>query len=62
MKLDKTHTKWIKKNKKDFKDPVTDEYNYTAIAEALAEEFNLYIDQIDYIIPDEVFDLVIEVT
>ncbi len=58
---DKTYSKWIKKNKKDFKDPVTKGYDYTGMAEALAEKFDLYVDRVDYIIPDDVFDIVGEI-
>lgn len=51
--------KWIKKNKENFLYDCN-EYNHTAMAEAMAEKFNLYVDKVNYMIPDEVFDLVVE--
>jgi hypothetical protein len=60
MNIDtKNVKKWMKKNKNQFIDSCN-EVNLTALAEAAAEEFNLYIVDMDYMIPDEVFDLAVE--
>jgi hypothetical protein len=49
---------WINKNKNNYKDLSTDEYNLTGIAESLAEEFDLYVDEWNCEIPDSVFKIV----
>ncbi len=60
-KYNQAHVNWINHNMKNHQDPITDEYNHTAIAEELAAQFNLYIDDIDYEIPEEIFDMVLNV-
>ena len=62
-KWDKTKTKrWMEQNVKDYVDRKTDEVDATGLAEAAANEFNIYENQQDYDIPEEVFDLAVDVS
>ncbi len=59
---DKSKTKrWMEQNVDDHVDHSTDEVNSTGLAEAAANEFDIYEDTRDYKIPDEVFDLAVDV-
>lgn len=62
VKWDKVKTKrWMEQHVKDHVDRQTDEVNTTSLAEEAATEFDLYEDSKDYKIPEEVFDLAVDV-
>lgn len=42
-------------------DPKTNEVNCTLLAENVASELDLYVDHVSWTIPEEVFDLAVEV-
>ena len=50
MVSEKQIKNWMESNKQDYD-------NATNLAEAVADEFNLYEDDIDYVIPEYVFEL-----
>jgi len=59
---DKAKTKrWMQQNVHEHVDRKTDEVNTTSLAEEAASEFNIYEDKRDYKIPDEVYDLAVDV-
>ncbi len=61
-KWDKSKVKrWMQQHVRDHVDRQTDEVNNTSLAEEAASEFNIYEDNRDYEIPEEVFDLSLEV-
>ena len=60
-KYNQAYINWIVHNMNNHQDPITDEYNYTTITEELAAQFNLYEDEIDYEIPEDVFDMVLNI-
>lgn len=41
-------------------DKRTGEVNYTELAETTADHLDLYVDDVDFEIPEEVFDLAVE--
>lgn len=62
VKWDKGKTKrWMEQHVKDHVDRQTDEVNTTSLAEEAATEFDIYEDRKDYKIPEEVFDLAVDV-
>jgi hypothetical protein len=50
---------WMRKNKEEFRDNQTGELNYTLLAEACANELDIYSDD-NYNIPEELFELAVE--
>lgn len=52
--------KFMRTNAEDFRDSTTGEINCTALAEAAASQFNIYEGR-DYTIPEDVFELALEV-
>jgi hypothetical protein len=57
-KWDRSKVKgWMTKEVGNHVDRKTDEVNTTSLAEAAASEFNIYEDNRDYKIPDDLFDL-----
>ncbi len=55
-----TIKKAMKKFVGDCKDPITGEVNFTLLAEQTANDLNYYKDQIDYEIPEEVFEIALD--
>jgi hypothetical protein len=61
-KWDKSKTKrWMKSEVEHHVDRKTDEVNTTSLAESAANEFNIYENTRDYKIPDDLFDLAVDV-
>jgi len=50
---------WMKKNIEDYIDECG-EVDCTSLAENCADNFYIYEDEIDFKIPDEIFDLAVE--
>jgi hypothetical protein len=53
--------RWMTQNLRHHIDRSTDEANTTSLAEAAADQFNVYEDNHQYKIPDEIFDLALNV-
>lgn len=51
---------WMQHNLADFRDTITGEYDATGLAEGAADAMNLYEDDIDFVIPEEVYDWAVE--
>lgn len=61
-KWDKGKVKrWMQEHVRDHEDRKTGEVNTTSLAEEAANVFDIYEDKRDYKIPDEVFDLAVDV-
>lgn len=61
-KWDKPKVKrWMTDHAHDHEDKKTGEVNTTSLAEEAANEFDIYEDKRDYKIPDDVFDLAVDV-
>jgi hypothetical protein len=54
--------KWMLSNYRDYVDPVTDELNCTMLAEQAANMFDLYNNDMEFDIPEEVFEWASEVS
>jgi hypothetical protein len=48
---------WMQRHLEEFRDGSTGEINTTAMAEAAAEKFDLYEDQKNWTIPEDIFEL-----
>jgi len=53
--------RWMQLHVTDHVDRQTDEVNTTSLAEEAAQEFELYEDKRDYKIPEEVYDMAVDV-
>lgn len=54
--------KWMKNNIENHRDPITNEICATTLAEEAAQTFDLYEDDVEYVIPEEVFEISAEVS
>jgi hypothetical protein len=52
---------WMRHNVRQYVDRKTDEANSTELAEAAASEFNIYENTRDYKIPEEIYDMALDV-
>jgi hypothetical protein len=62
LMADKTHVKrWMRAHREEYRDQCM-EINCTGLAEAAADEFNIYENTSDYKIPEWVFDFAVDVS
>jgi hypothetical protein len=52
---------WMEAHKEDHRDPKTGELNYTSLSEECAQALRMYGKPPDYDIPEEIFEIAIEV-
>lgn len=49
--------RWMVANRQEHIDPKTNELNCTSLAESTAQEFDIYENDIDFPIPEELFEM-----